>query len=127
MAKVKVNKFNTCYWLLKKNEINEYKQVNNNNRKDIISIGRILYIIAKTGSNYLYRGSIVINPCFEKGYYKYPLMPWQWTNVTHFKINLDKTDKDDWARSYKTLIDGFIDEKALYYKKDDPILEFIKE
>ena len=127
MAKVKVNKFNTCYWLLKKNEINEYKQVNNNNRKEIILIGRILYIIAKTGSNHIYRGSIVINPCFEKGYYKYPLMPWQWTNVTHFKINLDKTDKDDWARSYKTLIDGFIDEKALYYKKDDPILEFIKE
>ena len=127
MAKIKLNKYNLSSWILKKNEIDEYLIVNELNRKDVITIGRVLYIISKSGSNYLFRGAMVINPCFTKGWYNYPLMPWQCFDKTHFRVNLDETNKDEWAKSYKSLIDNYIQEKSIFYKKSDPILEFIKE
>jgi len=45
----KISPYNFAPWVLKKDDIESYQPVNDENRKEIIIIGRILYIISKMG------------------------------------------------------------------------------
>jgi|GEM_PF-6452264 len=122
----KLSPYNFAPWVLKKDDIESYQPVNDENRKEIITIGRILYVISKMGSNYTFRGTMTIDPCFSDGMYQYPFKPWQNQNKTHFKALLKQTDENEWAETNKALINSYLAEKSLYYKESDPILKYYK-
>lgn len=120
------NTFAKGPWHLKKDEIHRFVKVTEQGRKNAIKYGRILYII---DSGSLFRGTLSVDPCFTKGYWKYPWKPWEKSNgQTHYRTFFpEDMDLDLYKRTNKTLIDAFIASNSLYINPTDPILTYFKE
>lgn len=115
---------------MKEKEFKEFMPVTTLNRKNVITLGRILYYIHKDGKNYKYNGYITIDPCFTKGWWRYPFMPWERTAArTHWRVywGPDDMNYDDWVRVHRIFIDKYIENNTLFFKSNDPILQFYKE
>lgn len=128
MAPPKKKTFAEGPWTIKKAEVDTFAKVTEDNRKQAIVIGRILYIIAKDGNVYTYCGAMTIDPCLLKGWWKWPFLPFVNQSKSHFRVFVESDmSRDDWAVEYKGLIDKYINEGTLYIKREDPILTYIKE
>lgn len=113
---------------MKRTLIGNYRLITQDNRKNAIVVGRILYIIEPLGLNYTFRGSMSIDPCFTQGWIKYPYKPWQQGYPNHFRVYMNANmDYNVWAAENKILIDNYIENKVLYLKPTDPILTYYKE
>lgn len=112
-------------WPMPRTRMKDFIAVTEANRKMAVVIGRIFYIIEKTGKTFLFRGSFSIDPCFTKGEVHYPFKPWIRSNETHYKIIMpDNLDYNKWATDNKALIDKYIAENTLYLNPSDPILTY---
>lgn len=128
MAKTVSVSYGEGPWNMKKNAIKDFIQVTEDNRKNAIVVGRILYVIDLNGSVYQFRGTFSIDPCFTKGWFRYPLKPWQNNFPGHIKVFMpEDIDYNAWASQNKFLIDDYIFKKTLYIKPTDPILKFFKD
>lgn len=124
MGKKVTKNYSFAPWNMSKKEFDSFVLVTKDNRKQAIVYGRILYII----SGLTFRGSITIDPPFEKGWIHYPFKPWMNSRQSHYRVFInDNTDYNQYVTSNKALIDKFIEEKSLYLKPTDPILTFKKE
>jgi hypothetical protein len=126
------NKNKTNYgagpWPMKRSLIEDFILVTPDNRKQAVIIGRILYIIAPSGSNYTFRGTMSIDPCFTKGWILFPCKPWETPNTGHRRVYIPAGfDYEEWKDTNKRLIDGYIESKELYIRQTDPILTYLKE
>jgi len=125
MEKKAVKNYGNGPWELKKTQIKDFSIVNEFNRKNAVTLGRIFYIIEPIGYSYMFRGTFTIDPKFTKGWWNYPFKPWQSSDLTHFKVYFNgDVDYNEWAQSNKTIIDRFINEKTLYIKSSDPLLTY---
>lgn len=132
MAKAKKNSFREGPWKLAKGQIDSFIKVTNLARKNAVVQGRILYHIEQVGKEYTFNGVTLITPCFSKGYYWYPYMPWIHVpsgvpSRTHWRVYIDDTDREQWIATFKHLIDTGIEKGNLYINPKDPILKFYKE
>lgn len=124
------NNFGAGPWDLKKGDIDRFILVTEQNRKNAIVQGRILYFIDRQKT---FLGTILIAPCLTKGWWWYPHMPWaiipnDVQNKTHYRVYLDAgQDYENWASSYKFLIDQGILKQNLYICPEDKILQFFKD
>jgi len=113
---------------MKESLLNTFRKVTEENRKQAIILGRVLYVIERKGSLITYRGSFSIDPCFEKGYYWYPCRPWQKNKESHYKVFMNEgINRSEWIAINKRLIDMYISQECLYLNPSDPILTFKKE
>lgn len=118
-------------WEMKKGEFETFIKVTPTNIKQAKTIGRIFYIIEKNGNKYTFCGVMTIDPCYTKGWWRWPHLPFvqrppAFKNATHFKIYLDSDkSRDEWTEDYKALFQIYDD--RLYIRQEDPILTYIKE
>ena len=128
MAAEKKKTFANAPWTMKKAEVDTFAKVTEDNRKQAIIIGRILYIISKEGNVYTYNGCMTIDPCYYKGWWRWPHLPFVTKEKTHWRVYIDSDkSRDEWAAEYKVRIDKYIQNGELYLKREDPILTYIKE
>lgn len=128
MAKQSHN-FNIGPWPLKNKQINDFIPVTKINRKHIVVQGRILYVIEGRGNPYTYSGYFTIDPCFTKGWWMYPFLPFskRESGQSHFKFRQDEdVNRDEWARNYNKMITDYIEKEILYIRQEDPILLYYK-
>lgn len=108
---------------LKKGEIKDYIAVTKTNWPVVNVVGRILHVIVSNN----YYGSFVIEPCFTAGWWMCPVPIGAKCKDTHIKVRFEKdVDEEHWAKTYKGLIIGHMEEGKLFIKQSDPILEFKK-
>lgn len=123
------NKLSSGPWTLKNKQINDFVKVTALNRPNIMTIGRMLYVIEGNGNPYTYCGCIVVDPPFTKGWWSYPFLPFNKpsTGETHFKhFQAEDKNSDEWNNTYKVMFDKFIEKGHLYIKQEDPILAYYK-
>jgi len=127
------NNFSSGPWTMKPKDILNFRIVTNENRKIAVIAGRIMYIIDSVGNHHVFRGTMTIDPRFDRGHILYPYRPWdsvpkECMNKTHFKVYINENmDYNEWADKNKRLIDKYIEEKSLYIKPEDPILTYFRE
>lgn len=128
MEKRQTSNFSVAPWYLKGKHIESFSKVTEFNRKQAIVQGRIFYVIEPIGSKWMFRGTLTIDPCFTKGSWRYPFMPWQKNKTTHFKVYFpENLDYNFWWKETKALLDKFIAEGNLYINPADPILTYYKD
>ncbi len=104
-----------------------FAQVTEQNRKQAIVLGRIIYLFKVEAKNELLL-CCDINPPLKKGWHEIPHYPWHYdrpniNGATHWKCFYDEdTDYDEWAKNWKRMIDDGIAKKQLYIRVTDPIL-----
>jgi hypothetical protein len=114
-------------WPINRSLIEGFIKVTESNRKQAVVYGRILYIIDPSGSNYIFRGTMSVDPYFDRGWHHYPWKPWQ-GKTGHFRVFMTNgVPYDEWKDANKKLINTYIAEGSLYIKQSDPILTYIKE
>lgn len=127
MAGKNANNYGKGPWDLKKGAINDFVAVTASNRKNAIVLGRILYIIRLNGTIYQFCGTMSVDPRFTKGWFGYPLKPWQTGFPGHQRIFMpEDMDYNDWKNNNDKIISAHIESKELYIKPSDPILTFKK-
>lgn len=130
MAKTeaKKNSFGKGPWEMKKAEAETFIRVTPINMPQAKVIGRIFYVIEKSGNKYFYNGCFTIDPCLLKGWWKWPWMPYMKNKASHFKVYVDADgSRDEWAGNYRFLLESHMAKGELYIKQSDPILTYIKE
>jgi len=123
------NKLNIGPWTLKNKQINDFIRVTEINRKHVAIQGRLMYIIEGTGNPYTYCGTLVIDPCFTKGWWMYPFLPFNKpaSGETHYKhYQAKEKDFSEHVKTYRSMIDKFVAKGSLYIKQEDPILTYYK-
>lgn len=128
MAKTeaKKNNFGKGPWPMKKEEVDTFIRVTHDNKVNAKKIGRIFYVIEKSGNKYFYNGCFAIEPLLLKGWWDWPFMPFI-KKDSSFKVKIEENgNRDEWAAFYKYMIDTHIDKEELYIKQSDPILTYIK-
>lgn len=125
-------KINAAYgkgpWNMKKNAIKEFMQVTPVNENVAKVLGRIFYVITLNGSVHQFLGTFSIDPCFTKGFWQYPIKPWQTGFPGHQRTFMpEDMNYDNWASTNKIMISGFIKKGELYIKAEDPILKYYKD
>lgn len=114
-------------WIFKKGGINKFALVTEQNRNNAIVKGRILYIIELVGRSHMFRGTMSVDPCFEKGWFKYPFKPWQKEHPGHFKVYFNEDmDLSALVKENRFLVNQYIEKNQLYIKPEDPILTYFK-
>ena len=127
MEKQKKTNFGVGPWMLGKGVIDQFSAVTTSNVGNAIIIGRILYIIEKVGHQYMFRGSMSVDPVFDQGWWQYPFKPWQKKEGGHFKVYMNSNmDFAETKRINRILINGYIEKNQLYIKTTDPILTYFK-
>lgn len=119
-------------WPMKPAEAKEsFIAVTEINRKNAVVIGRILYFIQQAGMHYTYMGFMTVDPCYFKGWWRWPFVPFAPNiggKIKHFRVFLDNDkSRDEWAVEYKLIIDNAILKNELFIKPTDPILTYTKE
>jgi hypothetical protein len=128
MEKKQTSNYSFGPWDLKKKDIDNFRIVTELNRKKAVVIGRILYIISLSKNTHTFRGTLTVTPCFDKGYWMCPFMPWMNSSLSHYSVRFDEPiNKEDWVVSHKLILDKFISEKSLFIKPTDPILTYKKQ
>lgn len=128
MEKKQKNTYAHGPWFMKKAAMDNFFKVTELNWPNTKRIGRILYIIDTVGTQYQFRGTFVIEPCFTEGTWSVPFRPWMRGYPGHFTTTFPKAmDYTEWAATNKALVEKYISEKILYGKLSDPILTYIKQ
>lgn len=126
MSKEPKKNFNTAPWGAKRSLVSNFTLVTENNRKEAVVLGRLLYIFEPLGHDFLYRGCFSVDPLFKKGRYRYPLRPWN--GGGHYSVYItEDMDYQEWKDNYSSLIQKFVKEGTLYYNSSEPLLTFVKE
>lgn len=130
MAKTeaKKNSFAKGPWEMKKAEVDTFIKVTPTNLKQAKVIGRIFYVIEKSGNKFFYNGCFAIEPCLLKGWWDWPWMPHMKAKTEFYSVKIDNDgSRDEWAAFYKYMLDSHVEKGELYIKQGDPILKYIKK
>lgn len=124
----KKSNFGAGPWIMKKKQFDDFRKVTTQNWPNANVMGRILYIIEVTGKNYLFRGTMTIEPCFRAGWVRFPFKPWMQGYPGYQSVKMD-TDMNynDYVKTNKALIHKYIAEETLFINPNDPILTFYQD
>jgi hypothetical protein len=123
MAKTPKNTLANAPWYMTKKEFETFSPVTQNSRKLIVKVGRILYRIQNSGGLIKYMGHFVINPCLPKGMVNMEMPPFMKCGIYSVYMAEDM-DRNEWRDSYDKIITLGIETGTLFFKQEDPILNF---
>lgn len=107
---------------------NNYIAVTEVNKGTAIVKGRILYIIQIVGRDYMFKGTMKVQPWFEKGWHQVQFDPWTKEYPGYFRVFFPEDQNFESTKALnRLLIDKHIANKELYIKPSDPILQYLKE
>lgn len=113
--------YNSPGWKVKPADFKAYTLVTSVNRKAVVIMGRILYVIEANGTLVQYRGYFVIRPQLKKGLFKVSNHPYLKDYDTFIP---EEEDRNKYIKDFDSLITMFINKKQLYFKITDKIVKY---
>jgi hypothetical protein len=118
--------FRLAPWPMHKKELNDYVLLTDDNKKNAMVTGRIIYVIdSSITKEPQYCGYKTFDPCFTQGLYNITLPDfWDLKEMKH-AVPADM-DKAEWQKMWVSLINDGVRRKRLYIKKNDQLIKYFK-